>query len=246
MEKLQVINLSIPALDSSECKALMGGDGYGFDRTLDEVIVIAPDRPDSDVDRDPVDDDPRDDDDDRHEDYDRNDDYDDRGSQESNSNNSFDPSKMGSEVQIGNCCTFAAIYAVLCGYGQSSNNSWFSVAMKFAEMNNMSWPDLISSEWDGANQDQVNALLNEYFNSSQIGNSAEELSEALKDGGPVIGVMDPGDVDNNGVADDGHAVVIIDFDQESGTITYWDPETGSQHTGSIDDFIGGWDINGLK
>ena len=244
--ELKKLNLSIPSMDSDDCKSLMGGDGYGADRVLDEVIVVAPERPDVDVDRDPIDDDPRDDDDDRHEDPDRNDDNGNYDGQDGNQGNQFDPSKMGSSAQIGNCCSFAAIYAVLCGYGQQSDLSWMSVAMKFAEMNGMQWTEVVGPDWNGANPDQLNALINEYFNSTQIGNSAEELSDALKDGGPVIGVVNPGDVDNNGIEDDGHAVVIIDYDPESGTITYWDPETGSQQTGSIDDFMGGWDINGLR
>lgn len=50
MKDLKVLNLSIPTLDSSECKALMGGDGYGYNYDdenlidggyLDEVIVTA-------------------------------------------------------------------------------------------------------------------------------------------------------------------------------------------------------------
>lgn len=247
--ELKKLNLSIPSMDSDECKSLMGGDGYIM---LDEVVVVAPDneRPDVDVDRDPIDD-PRDDEDDRNGDYDHNDDNHDRNDdnhdrQDGNNGNQFDPSKMGSTAQIGNCCTFAAIYAVLCGYGQQNDFSWVSVAMKFAEMNGMNWTDVVGPGWNGADVDQMNALINEYFNSSPIGASADELSEALKDGGPVIGVVNPGDVDHNGIEDDGHAVVIIDYDPESGTITYWDPETGAQQTGSINDFMGGWDINGLK
>lgn len=39
MEKLKVLNLSIPTLDSSECKTLMGGDGYAWEINLPEVVV---------------------------------------------------------------------------------------------------------------------------------------------------------------------------------------------------------------
>ena len=38
MKDLKVLKLSIPTLDSSECKTLMGGDGYGYDvRTFKNV-----------------------------------------------------------------------------------------------------------------------------------------------------------------------------------------------------------------
>ena len=52
--KLKKLNLSIPSMDSDECKSLMGGDGYIM---LDEVVVIGhSERPDQDVDRDNYDD----------------------------------------------------------------------------------------------------------------------------------------------------------------------------------------------
>lgn len=46
-----------------------------------------------------------------------------------------------------------------------------------------------------------------------IGESPDSLSNALEDG-PVLGIMNPGDVDGNGISDDGHAVIITDFDAE--------------------------------
>lgn len=39
MKDLKILNLSIPTLDSSECKALMGGDGYAWEIELPEVVV---------------------------------------------------------------------------------------------------------------------------------------------------------------------------------------------------------------
>lgn len=77
-----------------------------------------------------------------------------------------------------------------------------------------------------------------------IGESPDSLSNALEDG-PVLGIMNPGDVDGNGI-DDGHAVIITDFDAENGTVYYWDPETGDMDNGSVGDFLGGWGINGTK
>ena len=78
-----------------------------------------------------------------------------------------------------------------------------------------------------------------------IGESPDSLSNALEDG-PVLGIMNPGDVDGNGISDDGHAVIITDFDAENGTVYYWDPETGDMDNGSVGDFLGGWGINGTK
>ena len=57
MKNLKVLNLSIPTLDSSECKALMGGDGYIWGGELDIDVIIRPDndqpeRPDYDLDDD--------------------------------------------------------------------------------------------------------------------------------------------------------------------------------------------------
>lgn len=60
MKDLKVLNLSIPTLDSSECKTLMGGDGYAWEINLPEVVVTPdndrPDRSDYDYHDDPFDD----------------------------------------------------------------------------------------------------------------------------------------------------------------------------------------------
>lgn len=60
MKDLKVLNLSIPTLDSSECKTLMGGDGYAWEIDLPEVVVTPdndrPDRSDYDYHDDPFDD----------------------------------------------------------------------------------------------------------------------------------------------------------------------------------------------
>ena len=47
--ELKKLNLSIPSMDSDDCKSLMGGDGYIM---LDEVVVVAPgnERPDDEYD----------------------------------------------------------------------------------------------------------------------------------------------------------------------------------------------------
>jgi len=59
MKELKPLKLSIPTLDSSECKTLMGGDGYAWEITLPEVVVIPDndrdDRPDYDYHDDPFD-----------------------------------------------------------------------------------------------------------------------------------------------------------------------------------------------
>ena len=49
MKDFKVLNLSIPSLDSSECKSLMGGDGYDIDggNLFDFDIVVTSNRPDS-------------------------------------------------------------------------------------------------------------------------------------------------------------------------------------------------------
>lgn len=63
MKDLKVLRLSIPTLDSSECKTLMGGDGYGYDfdgGDLPELVVTAdnyrPDHSDYDYQDDLLDD----------------------------------------------------------------------------------------------------------------------------------------------------------------------------------------------
>ena len=47
--ELKKLNLSLPSMDSDDCKSLMGGDGYIM---LDEVVVVAPgnERPDDEYD----------------------------------------------------------------------------------------------------------------------------------------------------------------------------------------------------
>ena len=63
MKDLKVLKLSIPTLDSSECKTLMGGDGYGYDvigGDLQECVITAdgyrPDHSDYDYQDDILDD----------------------------------------------------------------------------------------------------------------------------------------------------------------------------------------------
>lgn len=55
-KELKVLSLTVPALDSSECKAIMGGDGYAWEIQLSEVVCspenLEPERPDYDVDND--------------------------------------------------------------------------------------------------------------------------------------------------------------------------------------------------
>ena len=76
MKDLKVLNLSIPTLDSSECKTLMGGDGYAWEMDLPEVVVTPdndrPDRSDYDYHDDPFDDGQNDYDYDYDYDYDNN------------------------------------------------------------------------------------------------------------------------------------------------------------------------------
>ena len=62
MKDLKVLNLSIPTLDSSECKTLMGGDGYAWEIDLLEVVITpdTPDRSDFYDHEDPLNDDPND------------------------------------------------------------------------------------------------------------------------------------------------------------------------------------------
>ena len=59
MKDLKVLKLSIPTLDSSECKTLMGGDGYIWGGELSGVEVVGekanPERPDYDRDDDNLD-----------------------------------------------------------------------------------------------------------------------------------------------------------------------------------------------
>lgn len=60
MKDLKVLNLSIPTLDSNECKTLMGGDGYAWEIDLPEVVITPdnnrPESPDSDYQDDILDD----------------------------------------------------------------------------------------------------------------------------------------------------------------------------------------------
>ena len=45
---------------------------------------------------------------------------------------------------------------------------------------------------------------------------------------------------------DGHAVIITGYDEDHGTVYYWDPETGESGIGAVGDYIQGWSVNGVK
>ncbi|WP_374220284.1 papain-like cysteine protease family protein [uncultured Prevotella sp.] len=45
---------------------------------------------------------------------------------------------------------------------------------------------------------------------------------------------------------DGHAVIITGYDEDHGTVYYWDPETGESGNGAVGDYIQGWSVNGVK
>ena len=241
MKDLKVLNLSIPTLDSSECKTLMGGDGYGDDiwgGEISGVEVIGektkPECPDYD----------------RDDDYlDYGDDYDYDNNQDGNQDrdkDGFDLKNMleNAQPQVGNNCVFAAIYAMLCGYGHVSNLGWFSVAFSYASSNGINPDSILNGSFDGILLENMQGLLEQFFNGvSPV--DKDGLSQALKDG-PVYGVMNPGDTDKDGKENDGHAVIITGYDEDHGTVYYWDPETGESGNGAVGDYIQGWSVNGVK
>ena len=237
MDNLKPLHLSIPTLDSSECKSLMGGDGYAWEVDLPEVVVTPdnerPDNSDYDYHDDPLD-------------YDQSDyDFDhdgDHGSDKDSFN--VDDMLKNAQPQVGNCCVFAAIYAMLCGYGQEGKTGWFGIASSFANSNGVSLGSILDGSFTGVTSEELPGLLGQYFDGVSPMDS-DNLSQALKDG-PVYGVMNPGDTDGNGVKDDGHAVVITDYNEDKGTVSYWDPETGKSGSGDVDDFIKGWSVTGAK
>lgn len=237
MKDLKILNLSIPTLDSSECKALMGGDGYAWEIELPEVIVT-PDNNRAD-----------------HSDYDNHDDildddqndYDhDNDGEQGIDKGSFNVDNMvkHAQPQVGNACVFAAINAMLCGFGQESALGWFGIASDYANGNDVSIDSILDGSFNGVTSDEMSGLLEQYFdNVSPV--DSDGLSESLDDG-PVYGILNPGDTDGNGEEDDGHAVVIIDYDEDSGTVYYWDPESGQMGNGDVGDYIQGWSVAGAK
>ena len=240
MKDLKVLKLSIPTLDNSECKTLMGGDGYGCGdegEYLPECVITAdgyrPDHSDYDYQDDILDDEQND--------YG----YDYSGDQDSDQEG-FNINNMlkNAQPQVGNSCVFAGIYALLCGYGQVSPLGWLGIATNYANSNNIDLSSILNGTFDGVSAEEMPELLGQYFDGvSPIDKGG--LSEALNDG-PVYGVINPGDVDGDGIENDGHAIIITDFDEENGTIYYWDPETGENGNGAVGDYIQGWSVNGVK
>lgn len=241
MKDLKVLNLSIPTLDSSECKTLMGGDGYAWEMDLPEVVVTPdndrPDRSDYDYHDDPFDD--------GQNDYDY--DYDNNHSGDQDiDKDGFNVNNMikNAQPQLGNACVFAAINAILCGYGQVSKLGWLGIASNYASSNNINLGSLLNGSFNGVPSEDIPGLLGQYFNGvSSV--DKDGLSQALNDG-PVYGVMNPGDTDKDGKENDGHAVIITGYDKDHGTVYYWDPETGKSGNGAVGDYIQGWSVNGVK
>ena len=242
MKDFKVLNLSIPSLDSSECKSLMGGDGYDIDggNLFDFDIVVTSNRPDSpdydeDLLRDSLDED-QGDNDFSHE----HDDNQDNG----NSKFNIDNMLQQAQPQVGTACVFAAISALLCGFGETNQLGWFNIAIDYARNNNINLESIIDGSFNGVDFKDIPELLGEYF-SGVSSVDMNGLSDALNNG-PVYGIMNPGDTDGNGVNDDGHAVVIFGYDEDHGTVYYWDPETGQTCNGAVGDFILGWTVTGVK
>ncbi len=242
MKDLKVLKLSIPTLDSSECKTLMGGDGYIWGGELSGVEVVGekanPERPDYDRDDDNLD---------YGDDYDY--DYDYNYNQDGNQDRDKDGFNLNNMLenakpQAGNTCVFAAINAMLCGYGKTTGASWLGIAYKYAEDNKISIVDVMRGSFDGVSSEKMPGLLGQYFDGvSSV--DKDGIQEALNDG-PIYGVINPGDTDGNGKEDDGHAVVIYSYDENQGIVIYWDPETGKSGNGSVEDFMIGWSVNGVK
>lgn len=211
----------------------MGGDGYN----LSEVIVTydydKPDHSDYDNQDDILDD--------SQNDYDHDGDGD-HGIKEGSFN--VDNMLQNAQPQVGNACVFAAISAMLCGFGQASDLGWFGIASGYANNNNISIDSILDGSFNGVTSEEMPGLLEQYFDEVSP-TDRDGLSEDLDDG-PVFGIMDPGDTDENGEEDDGHAVVIIDYDEDSGTVSYWDPETGQIGNGDVEDYIQGWSVGGAK
>ena len=242
-------------MDVLTCKQLMGGDGYYGDDHIDGIpdVIVIGESPDSlpDTERDETENpnDPQDKDwkDDLDNDGSDNDNDSDNGLEKNNEKSSFDKEKMqkNAQCQLGSCCVFAAVNALLCGFGKNNPAGWLGIAITYASNNNIDINDVIGNGFMGFDKVQLDDFVNNFFNTSSIDGIPDSLSNALEDG-PVLGIMNPGDVDGNGISDDGHAVIITDFDAENGTVYYWDPETGDMDNGSVGDFLGGWGINGTK
>ena len=161
MKDLKVLKLSIPTLDSSECKTLMGGDGYIWGGELSGVEVVGekanPERPDYDRDDDNLD---------YGDDYDY--DYDYNYNQDGNQDRDKDGFNLNNMLenakpQAGNTCVFAAINAMLCGYGKTTGASWLGIAYKYAEDNKISIVDVMRGSFDGVSSEKMPGLLGQYF-----------------------------------------------------------------------------------
>lgn len=59
-----------------------------------------------------------------------------------NEKSSFDKEKMqkNAQCQLGSCCVFAAVNALLCGFGKNNPAGWLGIAITYASNNNILSP----------------------------------------------------------------------------------------------------------
>lgn len=255
--ELKKLNLSIPSMDSDDCKSLMGGDGYIM---LDEVVVVAPGNGRPDDEYDPFlenDHDENDQDENYSTPDDAKDDIPDERDESRNdsTNNTSDTNNSGfnlnlllekAQTQYGNTCTFAAMYAILCGYGLGDSTTWENIALAYAQEHNVPIGDIFSGKF-GLSPMEFNDLVEQYFNvSGYVTSQGSALMDALEDGSPVLGIIDIDGTPENSEEDTMHAVAVIGYNEDTQTVTYWDPQTGEISTCPLDAFKVGWDIDGVK
>lgn len=270
MQLLRKLNLSIPEIDSLDCKSLLGGNGYMDDSNdyrdndtffgdpLNEVVVLGSRG-------------------DNHDDEELDSDFDNRENGDENENenegeNSQDndsPNEDGREhqtdqnkdsglsdfntqlmyqngiPQAGPNCVFASLYAILQGFGYSFNDGWLSFVRLYAGLKDTVWTDVVNGAVSVSPAD-VNTLVNFIYDASAMERlDGQAIQEALNSGGPIFGIISP--LEGEPTSDDViHAVVITGYDSESGNIIYWDPYTGEQESCPISYLKAGWDIDGIN
>ncbi|WP_143031329.1 hypothetical protein [Segatella bryantii] len=241
-KSLKDLELSMPSLDSLSAKTLMGGDGYASELNdtngnwIPEVVVypenIQSDFQDSDADLlEP----------DNGDDYNNNlNNYYTSDSNDPQVHQTLDKDKVkNSEPQVGALCTFAALNAALNGYGKENSLGTLGLYAQYTGT-------LEFSNFNGLSGQEFGNLINDYFVTTEL-QGKDGLISALEDNSGVLGYLLLGeDVNNDGMLNDGHAVLFTEYDSESGTFEYWDPETGNLEKGNGDGFIMGWDLEKAK
>jgi hypothetical protein len=230
---LKALEASLPSLNSSDAKNILGGNGYADGVIeLEEVVVVGNTgngntHDDYDPDQDNQDYDP---------DYDHDNTQDGDQSQDTNIGLPNLPSTVEQQLLSTGACVSYAMAFVSTYLGSSITGP--NMALNISQTTGL---PMNSTMIQGLTVTEATQAIQAIFNTNSLTSTAG-INTAIDNGYPVLANL-------NAVGGAGHEVVIVDYNNTAGTYTIADSNTGSYHDvpqGDINFGGGVFEVTGVK